>query len=94
MWMRLARSLTGRAGAAAATLLAHLHYMAGEGAFASVAVERALELDPDYYLAHLLSTALEHGMRPSGLAEVVGYSFTLGRELGVGLPEQSRTPAG
>lgn len=94
LWIRLARSLSGRAGAAAATLLGHLHYMAGEGAFASVAVERALELDPDYYLARLLSTALLHGMRPAGLAEVVAYSFTLGRELGVGLPEQTRVPAG
>lgn len=94
LWIRLARSLSGRAGAAAATLLGHLHYMAGEGAFASVAVERALELDPDYYLARLLSTALLHGMRPAGLAEVVSYSFTLGRDLGVGLPEQTRAPAG
>ncbi|MFT3662617.1 MAG: DUF4192 domain-containing protein [Gordonia sp. (in: high G+C Gram-positive bacteria)] len=93
LWIRLARRLTGRAGAAAATLLGHLHYMAGHGAFAGVALERALQLDPDYHLAQLLDSALQHGMRPSGLADVLDYSFGLGRDLGVGLPARTRTPA-
>lgn len=94
LWMRLARSLIGRPGAAAATLLGHLYYMSGEGAFASVAVERALDLDPEYHLAQLVHTALLHGMRPTGLGEVLEYSFSLGEDLGVGLPPQTRTPAG
>lgn len=94
MWRRLAASVSGRAGAAAATLLAHLHYMSGEGAFAGIAVDKALELDEDYYLAHLLDTALKHGMRPAGLGEVVAYSFELAEGLGVALPPATRIPAG
>ncbi|GAC58330.1 hypothetical protein GOHSU_37_00260 [Gordonia hirsuta DSM 44140 = NBRC 16056] len=94
LWIRLARGLRGRAGAAAATLLGHLHYLRGEGALASVAIERALELDPEYNLARLIDSALYHGMRPSALAEVVAYSFELGAELGVDLPPQVYAAAG
>ncbi|MFC0315272.1 DUF4192 domain-containing protein [Gordonia phosphorivorans] len=94
LWTRLTRSLTGRAGAAAATLLAHLHYLAGEGAFAGVAVERALELDAQYHLARLLQTALTHGLRPADLGEVLSHSFGLGARLGVPLPVQTRNPVG
>lgn len=94
LWTRLTRGLTGRAGAAAATLLGHLHYLAGHGALAAVAIERALELDPEYHLARLLDGALRNGLRPSALAEVLEYSFGLGQDLGVGLPAQTRLPAG
>lgn len=94
LWIRLARSLTGRPGAAAATLLGHSHYLAGEGAFASIAMDRALELDPEYHLAQLLQRALIHGLRPSGMGEVVDYSFELARRLGLRLPRRTRRPAG
>lgn len=94
VWVRLSRGLRGRAGAAAATLLGHLHYLHGEGALASIAVERALELDPEYNLARLIESALYHGMRPDTLAEVVAYSFDLGAQLGVDLPPQVYATAG
>ncbi len=94
LWIRLARSLTGRAGAAAATLLALQRYLAGEGAFAAVALERALDCDHEYHLAGLLDQALQHGMRPAMLVEVVDYACTLAAELGVKLPDRTRTPAG
>ncbi|MFZ2512666.1 MAG: DUF4192 domain-containing protein [Gordonia sp. (in: high G+C Gram-positive bacteria)] len=94
LWRRLTRGLSGRAGAAAATLLAHLHYMRGEGAFALVAVQRALELDPEYNLARLVDSALAHGMRPESLSEVVDYSFDLAASLGVDLPPRAYRAAG
>lgn len=94
LWLRLTRGLTGRAGAAAATLLAHLHYIRGEGAFALVAVQRALELDPEYNLARLIDSALAHGMRPADLSDVVGYSYELATSLGVDLPPRQHRPAG
>lgn len=94
LWLRLARGLTGRAGAAAATLLSHLHYVRGEGAFALVAVQRALELDPEYNLARLIDSALAHGMRPSDLSDVVRYSFELAQTLGVDIPPQTHAPVG
>ncbi|MFT3715036.1 MAG: DUF4192 domain-containing protein [Gordonia sp. (in: high G+C Gram-positive bacteria)] len=92
LWCRLARGLPGRAGAAAATLFGHSRYLAGEGAFAAVAIGHALNLDPDYNLARQLNTALIHGMRPSRLAEVMTYSFRLAEDLGVVLPPQIRGP--
>lgn len=94
LWLRLARSLRGRPGAAAATLLGHSHYLAGEGAFASIAIERALDLDPEYHLAQLLDSALIHGLRPAGLGDVVDYSFDLAGALGLTLPPRTRRPAG
>lgn len=94
LWLRLARGLTGHAGAAAATLLAHLHYLRGEGAFALVAVQRAREHDPEYNLARLIESALAHGLRPTSLSEVVTFSFDLAASLGVDLPPPVHQPAG
>ncbi|MFM9376223.1 DUF4192 domain-containing protein [Gordonia sp. VNK21] len=94
LWRVLARRLDGRAGAAAATLLGHLHYMAGEGVYAGAALDRALEHDPDYHLARLLNTALFHGLRPSELADVNDFSVTLADQLDVALPPRTHRPAG
>ncbi|MCB1293516.1 MAG: DUF4192 domain-containing protein, partial [Gordonia sp.] len=50
LWRALARRLTGSARASAASLLAHLHYIAGEGAYAAVALDTALDADPEWSL--------------------------------------------
>lgn len=94
LWIRLARSLSGRAGAAAATLLAHQHYFAGRGALASIALERALDLDPEYHLAQLLDRALNLGMRPDLLDEIIDFSYQLAASVGVELPVRTRAAAG
>jgi hypothetical protein len=43
-------------------------WFAGDGAAARVAIERALEVEPDHVLARLLDQLLELGVRPPGLA--------------------------
>src|SRR6266851_5780839 len=51
--------------APAAALLAFTAWQAGDGALASVAIERALEADPDYSMALLVADALHAGLPPS-----------------------------
>ncbi|ASR03624.1 DUF4192 domain-containing protein [Gordonia rubripertincta] len=94
VWRELTRRLTGPGRAGAATLLAHLHYIGGEGAYAGVALDVALESDPDAKLAGLLDTALRAGVRPTMLWEMIDGSYGTARELGVQMPEITRRAAG
>jgi hypothetical protein len=50
--------------------LAWAAYAFGDGALASVALERALRADPDHALAGLLATALDAGVTPTHLHEI------------------------
>jgi hypothetical protein len=50
--------------------LAWAAYAFGDGAVASVALERALRADPDHALAGLLATALDAGVTPTHLHEI------------------------
>ncbi|TYQ11280.1 UNVERIFIED_ORG: uncharacterized protein DUF4192 [Gordonia westfalica J30] len=94
VWRELTRRLSGPGRAAAATLLAHLHYIGGEGAYAGVALDVALESDADAKLAGLLDTALRAGVRPTMLWEMIDGSYETARELGVQMPEITRRAAG
>ncbi len=60
----LARHTPDGSGAAMLALIGTVAWHHGEGALASIAVERALALDPGYRLALLLERALEVGLRP------------------------------
>ena len=48
-----------------AALLAFTAWQAGDGALASIAIERALEADPEYSMALLVADALHAGLPPS-----------------------------
>jgi hypothetical protein len=52
------------------TLCAWLIYLDGAGTPVSILLERALASDPDYSMAHILSTALLNGLEPDFLREV------------------------
>lgn len=54
------------------TLAGLLAWGTGEGTLANEAADLALELDPDYRMARLLSQALEHGMPPEILRSAEG----------------------
>lgn len=94
LWRTLARRLNGTARASAASLLAHLHYIAGEGAYAAVALDCALDADPDWSFAVLLSQALHTGAHPAMLWDIVGHSYELAASLGVDLPPQTAAQVG
>jgi hypothetical protein len=51
-------------------LLAYTLWRSGDGMRAGVAVERALEADPDYSAAHLMASVLANAVPPSMLAKV------------------------
>ena len=51
-----------------ASLLAFAAWQHGDGALAWCAIDRCLEVDPDYSLAHYVAEVLNHAVPPNGLA--------------------------
>ncbi|GAB17937.1 hypothetical protein GOEFS_042_00280 [Gordonia effusa NBRC 100432] len=94
IWRELTQVLRGRGRASAATLLAHLHYIAGEGALAGIALDIALGADRDWSFAILLDRALRAGLRPALLWELIGDSYRIAEELGVDMPRPTLPIAG
>ncbi len=94
LWAELTRRLRGSGRACAAALLGHLHYVRGDGAMAGVALDRALEADPEHSLARLLDRSLRAGMRPSTLAELLPTSYAAAAKLGVMMPGRGELDAG
>lgn len=86
LWRVLTRRLRGCGRASAATLLAHLHYIGGDGAYAGIALDCALEADPDWRLAGLLDKALRGGAQPSLLWRMIDDSLEIAADLGITLP--------
>ncbi|WP_372668546.1 DUF4192 domain-containing protein [Amycolatopsis kentuckyensis] len=67
LWLTLVQELPAPERAEAATLLGYTAFMRGDGAFAGMALENALDADPDHVLAGLLRTVLRRGMPPEQL---------------------------
>lgn len=65
LWTDLLRQLPAEFAPAPAALLAFVAWQAGDGALASIAIERALDADPEYSMALLLADALHAGLPPS-----------------------------
>lgn len=65
LWTDLVRRSTPALVPAPAALLAFVAWQSGNGALASIAVERALAADPGYSLALLLGDILNAGVPPS-----------------------------
>lgn len=83
LWQHIARHSTGTVRASAATMLAHLYYLAGEGAMSGIALDQALAADPDWALARLLDEALRAGAHPSVLRSMLETSADMLALLGV-----------
>jgi hypothetical protein len=71
LWTECTRRAPWMLAAAPATLLAVSAWLRGDGAMASVALERALDSDEDYQLAQLLRSALAACIRPEELRGMV-----------------------
>jgi hypothetical protein len=65
LWTDVLRRAEPDLSVAPATLLGFTAWRAGEGAVASIAVERALSTDPDYELARLLAEVLAGAIGPA-----------------------------
>src|SRR6185437_15022366 len=65
LWTQVTRHATPPYVAAPASLLAFVAWQNGDGALATIAVERALADDPNYTMAELIGQALHAGLPPS-----------------------------
>lgn len=65
LWTTLLRNLPTEFAPAPASLLAFVAWQSGDGALATIAIERALDADPDYTMALLIGDALHAGLPPS-----------------------------
>ncbi|NUS91011.1 MAG: DUF4192 domain-containing protein [Nocardia sp.] len=82
---QLTRALEGADRAEAATLLGFFAYVRGDGPFAGIALDIALDSDPHHSMAALLHTALEAGMRPERLRDLAECGRQAAAALGVDL---------
>ncbi|MEU5263965.1 DUF4192 domain-containing protein [Amycolatopsis sp. NPDC021455] len=67
LWLTLVRELPAPERAEAAALLGYTAYMRGDGTFAGMALENALDANPGHVLAGLLRTVLRLGFPPERL---------------------------
>ncbi|MFI6173648.1 DUF4192 domain-containing protein [Nocardia sp. NPDC051052] len=85
LWAALTRALTGRDRAEAAALLGYSAYVRGDGPLAGIALEAAMDADPDHPMAALLETSLMIGMRPDKLRRLARSGYDTAADLGVDL---------
>ncbi|MGY1826401.1 DUF4192 domain-containing protein [Blastococcus sp. SYSU DS0541] len=71
LWTVCARRVPAPLDAAPATLLAVSAWLRGDGAMAGIALDRALDSDPDHTLARLLRQALDACLPPAGLRDLL-----------------------
>jgi hypothetical protein len=65
LWTDIVRRASRAYVPAPASLLAFTAWQAGEGTLANIAIERALDADPQYSMALLLSDVIDAGVPPS-----------------------------
>jgi hypothetical protein len=75
LWSECTRRAPSPLDAAPATLLAVSAWLRGDGAMANVALDRALDSDPDYALAQLLRAALAACLGPAELRAMIEASL-------------------
>mgnify|MGYP002778735258 CR=1 FL=1 len=71
LWTECTRRAPVPLDAAPATLLAVSAWLRGDGTTARIALDRALDAEPDYALARLLSQGLDAGLSPADLRAMV-----------------------
>ena len=76
LWTECTRRAPAPLDAAPATLLAVCAWVRGDGAMAGIALARALNSEPDYSLARLLTQGLDAGLRPQDLRVMVAAAQT------------------
>ncbi|MPQ96722.1 DUF4192 family protein [Modestobacter sp. I12A-02628] len=71
LWTELTRRAPAPLDAAPATLLAVSAWLRGDGAMASIALDRALDSEPGYSLALLLRRSLDAALPPAAVRELI-----------------------
>jgi hypothetical protein len=70
LWLELVRGAVAPYGAAPATLLGLYAYARGDGAFARICADHALQQDPAYSMAQLMHDALDRGISPDEIRDL------------------------
>lgn len=86
LWVELTRRTSGPQRAAPATMVAVWFYLRGDGPMAGTALEVALAADPGYRLAVLLDAALQNGLGPAVVTDLVESARGVAASLGIALP--------
>ncbi|OLT32865.1 hypothetical protein BJF84_00385 [Rhodococcus sp. CUA-806] len=86
LWLFLMKMLPAPERACPAALVGFSAYARGEGTLAALAIEIALDADPDYSLARLLERSLLAGARPGMIREVALSGYAVAELCGVRLP--------
>lgn len=86
LWTALTRALPAPERSEPATLLAHSAYARGQGPLAGVALQVALESNPEHRMARLLNSCLQAGLEPAAVRELVHTAHHLANRMGVVLP--------
>ncbi|MBN4926367.1 DUF4192 domain-containing protein [Hoyosella rhizosphaerae] len=86
VWTTLTQLVDGAPRVEAATLAAFSAYIRGDGPRAGVALDIALEIDPDHRMSTMLDQALRAGMPPHQVAGIAAIGWELAENLGVTLP--------
>ncbi|MFC8529543.1 DUF4192 domain-containing protein [Nocardia sp. NPDC057227] len=85
LWLLLTRALVGADRAEAAALLGYSAYLRGDGPFAGIALDVALDALPGHPMAVLLENSLRSGMRPAQLRRLVLCGYESATDLGLDL---------
>ncbi|MFD4407716.1 DUF4192 domain-containing protein [Nocardia sp. NPDC058499] len=85
-WARLTGAVSDEFRAEAATLLGYFAYVRGDGPLAGIALDAALDANPQHSMAALLETALEAGMHPDRLRDLTHRARETAAGLGVTIP--------
>jgi hypothetical protein len=75
LWLELTRATPAPYRAEPASLLAVMTFLRGDGALAGVAVDAALEANPEHWLSILLRRSMDLGLPPSGVREAIAQGF-------------------
>lgn len=80
LWTDLTRALPIPYRAESACLLAFTAFLRGDGAKAGVALDAAMEANPEHSGAHLLRYSMDWGLPPEAVAEAVDGAFPRGTD--------------
>ncbi|MFC8532069.1 DUF4192 domain-containing protein [Nocardia sp. NPDC057227] len=94
LWTLLTRATTGAERADAATLLGFTAYLRGDGPFAGIAFDAAIDALPGHPMAVLLETALRSGTRPTQLRRLIRTGHESATDLGLDLDDQEHPATG
>ncbi|MFD6391202.1 DUF4192 domain-containing protein [Nocardia sp. NPDC060259] len=86
LWHQVARASSGPDRAEAAMLCGYDAYYRGDGVYAGICIEAALQAEPSHPMAVLLDAALSEGLRPGRIRRIAEAGRQVATDHGIDLP--------